>query len=380
MLNLEQQINKQIEKSKNILLIFSTELEGDAVSSALALSLFLKKLGYGVEVVGQSLTQAQSAFSFLPSYNEIQTGLNNLRRFIVSVDISQAKVSQIKYSVDNNQLNFIISPSEGWFKPEDVSARAGEFKYDLIIVLGANDLESLGTLYDENVEFFYKTPIINIDHKATNEEFGQINFIDLNAVSVSEILFYLLKNYKPEIINEDIATCLLAGIIQKTKNFKTSNLTPRTLLSTSELIAAGARREDIVNHLYRSRDLATLKLWGRILNNLQTEKGEEIIWSKINLEDLNQTSSSLESLDEIVDELIMNVPQAKLALVFCESAVSASKVVIYSLKNINLLELFKEYSPQGNTKAITININKDIETVSADLIPEIKNKLEKISA
>ena len=380
MLNLEQQINKQIEKSKNILLVFSADQEGDAVASSLALSLFLKKLGYEVDVVGQNLARTQNTFSFLPAHNEIQTNLNNLRRFIVSVDISQAKVNQIKYSVDNNILNFIISPSEGWFRPEDVSARAGEFKYDLIIVLGANDLESLGSLYDQNVEFFYKTPIINLDHKATNEEFGQINFLDLNAVSVSEILFYLLKNYKPEIIDEDIATCLLAGIIQKTKNFKTSNLTPRTLLSTSELIAAGARREDIVNHLYRSRDLATLKLWGRILNNLQTEKGEEIIWSKINLEDLKQTSSSLESLDDIIDELIMNVPNAKLALVFCENSLATSKIVIYSLKNLNLLELFKEYSPRGTAKMVTLVINKDIETVSADLIPEIKNKLEKISA
>lgn len=380
MLNLEQQIIKQIEKSKNILIVFSTDQEGDSVASALGLFLFLKKLGHEVSIVGQGLEKTRFAFSFLPSYNEIQSNLNNLRRFIVSVDISQAKVNQIKYLVDNNVLNFIISPSEGWFKPEDVSARAGEFKYDLIIVLGASDLESLGDLYDKNIEFFYKTPIINIDHRAANEEFGQINWLDLNAVAISEILFYLLKDYKPDFISEDVATCLLAGIIQKTKNFKTPNLTPRTLLITSQLISLGANREDVINHLYRSRDLSTLKLWGRVLTNLQTEKKEELIWSKLRQQDFKETSSSLESLDDIIDELIMNVPEAKLAIIFCEESLSTTKIIVYSLKNFNVLELLKDYSPHGTLKIASITIPKDIETASADLIPELKNKLEKLSA
>ncbi len=380
MLNLEQQIFKQIEKSKNILIIFSADREGDSISSALAFFLFLKKQGYEVTVVCRGLEETNHAFSFLPAYSQILNNLDNLRRFIVSVDISKAKVNQVKYLVDNNILNFIISPSEGWFKPEDVSARAGEFKYDLIITLGTSDLESLGKLYDQNIEFFYKTAIINIDHKAANEDFGQINFIDLNAVAISEILFYLLKNYKPEFLSEEIATCLLAGIIQKTKNFKTSNLTPRTLLTTSQLISIGANREDIINHLYRSRDLATLKLWGRVLNNLKSERGEELIWSKLSRQDFSETNSSPESLADIVDELIMNVPSAKLVAIFCEESYETTRLLVYSLKNLNALEILKGRDPRGTIKAASILITKNIETASLELIPELKNKLDKLAS
>ena len=380
MLNLEQQIFNQIEKSKNILIIFPTDREGDAMASALALFLFLKKQEYVVDIVGPGLDQTKHIFSFLPYYDQIKNELINLRRFIVSVEIGQAKVNQIKYQVENNVLNFIISPSEGWFKPEDVSARAGEFKYDLIITVGTGDLESLGKLYDQNVEFFYKTPIINIDHKPSNEEFGQINFIDLNAVAISEIIFYLLKNYKPELITEDMSTCLLAGIIQKTKNFKTSNLTPRTLLTTSQLISSGANREDIVTHLYRSRDLKTLKLWGRVLNNLKSENNEELIWSKLSLKDFTETNSSIDCLNDIIDELIMNVPSAKLVVLICEEPAAKTKVILYSLKNLNALELLSDYKPEGTIKISSATIAKDIETTSASLIPELKNKLEKLTS
>jgi len=380
MLTLEQQIFKQIEKSKNILIIFSADREGDTIASSLALFLFLKKQGYEVTLVCQGLEETNHAFSFLPAYSQIQNNLDNLRRFIVSVDIGRAKVNQVKYLVDNNILNFIISPSEGWFKPEDVSSRAGEFKYDLIITIGTSDLESLGKLYDQNIEFFYKTAIINIDHKANNEEFGQINFIDLNAVAISEILFYLLKNYKPETISEDVATCLLAGIIQKTKNFKTSNLTPRTLLTTSQLISIGANREDIINHLYRSRDLATLKLWGRVLNNLQSEKHEELIWSKLQLKDFKETKSSPENLNDIIDELIMNVPSAKLVVIFCENGPTITRILVYSLKNINVLEILANYKPQGTIKNASIIINKNIADASIVLLSELQSKLEKLNA
>ncbi|MFA5131573.1 MAG: DHH family phosphoesterase [Patescibacteria group bacterium] len=380
MLTLEQQIFNQIEKSKNILIIFPNDSEGDTVASALALFLFLKKQGLEASVVCPQPEDGKKSFSFLPAFEQIQEDLNNLRRFIVSVNISQAKVNQIKYLVENNTLNFIISPSAGWFKPEDVSSRAGEFKYDLIITIGTPDLESLGKLYDQNVEFFYKTPIINIDHKAINEEFGQINFIDLNAVAISEILFYLLKNYKPELITENISTCLLAGIIQKTKNFKTSNLTPRTLLTTSQLIAIGANREDIVSHLYRSRDLTTLKLWGRVLNNLKAENGEELIWSRLRLGDFKDTNSTTESLNDIIDELIVNIPQAKLALILCEKTQNETDIFLYSLKNINALDILQSYAPRGNSKIATATINKDLNTVSTEFITEIKNKLEKLNS
>ena len=125
----------------------------------------------------------------------------------------------LKYIIENNKLNFIISPQDGFFTDEDISSSVSGFKYDLIITIDGQDLESLGRIYDNNIEFFYKTPIINIDQSPENEEFGQLNILDLKAVSVTEILFILMNDYNKKLIDEDIATCLLTGIIFRTKSF-----------------------------------------------------------------------------------------------------------------------------------------------------------------
>jgi len=379
MLDLEQQIFKQINKSKSILIVFPSNWNNDSVASALALFLFLKKDGRQVDIASYGNKDKKNPLSFLPNYSDIQKDLSNLRRFIVSLDITKTKVDKIKYAVDEDKLNFIVSPKDGWFEPEDVTTKTGNFRYDLIISIGASDLEALGKLYDNHVEFFYKTPVINIDHQSSNEEFGQINFIDLNAVANSEIVFYLLKNYKEELISEDIATCILAGIINKTKNFKTTNLTPRTLLSTSELISLGARREEIINHLYRSRNINVLKLWGKVLNNLNSERSGELIWSKISINDYTEVGANEEDLIDIIDELIANVPSARLIAILKEEGPAKTKVFVYSPKSVNALDIVKEFKPEGTVKISHAYIEQDLDTACVEMISYLKDKLEKLS-
>jgi nanoRNase/pAp phosphatase (c-di-AMP/oligoRNAs hydrolase) len=387
MLGLEQQIFRQLEKAKNILIVFPSEGDGDALGAALGLFLFLKKLGQTADLAGFKKEDGPHPLSFLPGYESIQTSLSNLRRFVVALNISQAKVSQIKYAVDGDQLNFIISPASGWFRPEDVTTRAGEFKYDLIVGIGAADLESLGRLYDDNVEFFYKTTIINIDRRPTNEEFGQINFVDLNAAALAEIVFYLLKNWKEEFITAEAATCLLAGIIQATKNFKTPNLTPRTLLSASELITHGAEREEIVSRLYRSRDIGSLKLWGRLLNGLQVEKNNELLWSRLSAADLAATGTdpaqnvvAPSGLDDIVGELIVGLPNAKLLAVFCEESPQETRVILYSLKNINALDCLKEYAPRGLAQRAEATVRQSLPLTIEAILAGLRAKLDKLNS
>lgn len=379
MLGIKEQIFNQIEKSKSPLIIFPADWNGDDVASSLAIFLFLKKLGKEAEIV--SLASSKSKiWSFLPGANEIKDSLNNLRKFIVSLNISQAKIDQIKYAIEDKSLNFIISPREGWFTSDDVSTSTSGFKFDLIITIGAGDLESLGKLYDSNVEFFYKTTIINIDCRTENEEFGQINYIDANSVSTAEIILDLLVTKNPELISEDVATCLLAGIISKTKNFKNTNLTPDALLATSKLINLGARREEIINNLYRSRNFKTLKLWGKILTNLNSELNSHLIWATATKEDFIASEASEDSIFDIIDELIVNIPEAKVIVIILENiSENGNKAIVYSVSNINAKELLKEYSPEGNSKSSKINLDGNLQEASTKIIELIKNKLEKIN-
>ncbi|MDP3042866.1 MAG: DHH family phosphoesterase [bacterium] len=382
MLTQEQQIFEQIKKANNILITFRKTWNGDSVASGLAMFLFLKKLGKEVNIAAEKFDSGK-LFSFLPAYNEIKNSIDNLRKFIISLDITNTKVDQIKYKMEDNTLNFIISPKDGLFTEDDISSRSSGFKYDLIIALDTADLESLGQIYDNDTEFFYKTPIINIDHHSENEEFGQINFIELTAVATGEILFSLFESYSRDLIDEDVATCLLAGMISKTRSFKTPNVTPKALLTASQLISMGARREEIVNHLYRSRPINVLKLWGRVLARLSSSQDGKLVWSTLTNMDFAKTESCEKDLDDVIDELIINIPQAKIVVIIyektgAEATEPITNILAYSVKNINSLNLIKEYNPQGTKDLALASINKPIQEAEKEILKLIEEKLSKL--
>jgi nanoRNase/pAp phosphatase (c-di-AMP/oligoRNAs hydrolase) len=386
MLTLEQQIFRQVEKSGKILITFAADWNGDAVASSLALFLFLKKLGKEVDIAAHldinniSRKNEKERWRFLPAYEQLQTSLKNLRKFIVSLDISQAAISQIKYTIDEKKLNFIISPEKGWFSSKDISSSSSGFKYDLIICLDATDLESLASIYDNNVEFFYKNTIINIDHHAGNEEYGQINLIDLNLVSTAELVFNLLKHRDHNLIDEDIATCLLAGIISKTNNYKNSSLTPRTLLTSSKLISLGARREDIINQLYRSRSLSVLKLWGKILNNLQTNNNKQFIWSLLDKSDSLFLLKEGPDVKEIIEEISTSVPESKLILIILISNDGQHlELHAYTNKGLSAIEILQRWDASGNNKIAKAVTSIMPNEVSQKIIEPIQQMLDKIN-
>jgi len=387
MLTQEQQIFEQIKKASNILITFKKTWNGDAVASALAMYLFLKKMDKQVDLVAEKFS-LDKLYSFLPGYTEIKNSLLNLRKFIISLDITNTKVSQIKYKQEESKLNFIISPKDGFFTESDITSGASGFKYDLIIVLDTPDLESLGRIYDNNTEFFYQTPIINIDHSSTNEEFGQINFIELTAVSTSEIVFSLFESFGRDLIDENIATCLLAGLIAETKSFKTNNVTPRALMAASALMSLGARREEIVNNLYRSKSLNVLKLWGRVLARLSSTLDNKLIWSTLSAADFLKTSSTEKDLTDVIDELIISIPQAKVIAIIYENQNEAASppvqpsnqanLLLYAIKNLDSLSLAKEFNPSGTKSLSRAVINLPIAEAEKNIITAIQEKLNKL--
>jgi phosphoesterase RecJ-like protein len=385
MLNQKEQISQQVKKAKSILVTFPSHWNGDSIGSALALYLFLKKIGKKVDVVsskseeGLSISTKTRPFSFLPAFTEIKRTIRDLNKFIISLNTSSTKLRGVKYRVEHDSLKFIISAKKGNFSASDIKIESEDSKYDLIITLDTPDMESLGNLFAENTQFFYETPIINIDHHSSNEAYGQINLVQINATSTSEILFSLLNLWPEAKIDADISTCLLAGIISKTKNFKTANITPDTLAATSSLISNEARREEIVNKLYRSRQINVLKLWGTVLSRLNGVRGNQIVWSVVTANDFLKTGADKNDLNDIMDELMTNIPEAKLVAIFFETAnqdgTTSVNFLVHSPKNINLLDLMKEHNPRGDEKLVEIETKKKLEEIKEEIIQLLDKKI-----
>ncbi|HNW09687.1 MAG TPA: hypothetical protein PKM52_03870 [bacterium] len=376
-LNLNQQILESINRSRSILIIFRRQWTGDAVAASLALAQALKTLGKKTDLVCQDF-QGRSTLSFLP-LTEIKDQLKNIQKFVISVDTSQIKLGEFDYDRQEQQLNFYITPTKGKLSIEQVSASVADFKYDLIFIINSPDLESLGDAYRQHSDFFFATPKINLDHSHKNEHYGDINLVDLAASSSSEIVYRLIKNIDHRLISDDVATYLLAGIISATKNFKSANVNPTTLNLASQLITEGARREQIIQNFYQTKFLSTLKIWGRILSRLKNDCQGRLVWSTISKQDFLDTSTGPEDITEVIDELIVNMPDTEIIALIYENIQLADKKIsclLFSVKKIDSRRLAARFNPDGSSDLVRFSVNApSLIDAEREIIEEIKKSL-----
>jgi len=375
----EQQIIDTVQKANHILISFKENYTGDALASALALYLFLRKIGKHVHIAATSFS-TPPLFDFLPHIHDIRAEIKTAQKFVISLATDNGNVKEISYRRLPDKLEFFITPDNGnTFKHEHISSHITGHDYDLIITIGTPDLESLGALYTDNTDFFFSVPMVNIDHHPDNEEYGQMNCINITALATAQVLFDLLKNFAPTQLDERIATCLLTGIISESKSFRVGSLTPQSLVAASELVELGAERERIVRHLYQHRDLSTLKLWGRVLAKLNNEMSGKIIWSGLNKFDFEKTGGTPEQLNDVIEELMVNVPEAHVILLFVQPGEDQhTRVSVRTARNINALDLVKDYDASGDKDYASFTSDKPLAELEHDVISRVKAKLEKL--
>ncbi len=374
-LYVQQQVIRALEDKKHILITFKKESHGDAIAASLALKLFLESLGKKIHIASDGFVLDQR-FSFLKGSPSISSSLGNLHQFLITMDISKNGLSNLRYDIKDKKLRLFITPKNGFYTKDLIRTSQTEFKYDAVIVLDTPTLAALGSLYTHHEEFFFKTPIINIDHKASNELFGHINLVDLPASTTSEIVYELLNTYKPELITEDIATALLTGIIAGTNSFKDKKVRPHTLGTASTLVELGADRGYIIEQLYQTKSIAAFKLWGAALSHLVYDSVYGIVSTTLTRDDFVRTGANSTDLSTIIDELISFSPDAKIILVLYENPSDASGNIHGMLKvipNVHAAEMMKKYEATGDEDDATFSISgKTLKEVEDEIVSHLR--------
>jgi phosphoesterase RecJ-like protein len=115
-----------------------------------------------------------------------------------------------------------------------------------------------------------------------------------------------------------MAAELMAGIVMDTATFAHPNATPRTLAVSAALVEAGAPLAEISRLLYRSKPEAQLRLFGRVLERIETAAGGKIIHSTLLDADLAATGSIPPYSEGIID-LLAQSDDAEVAILFKEA-------------------------------------------------------------
>ena len=191
--------------------------------------------------------------------------------------------------------------------------------HDLLVVVDCGTLDRVGAVRRRHAALFERLPRVVIDHHLSNAGTGPADWIDPGSAATCEMVALLAVRLGVPLTAADgaLAAVLMAGIVMDTATFAHPNATPRTLAVAAALVEAGAPLSDISRRLYRTKPDAQLRLFGRVLDRLESAEEGRVVWSTLLDADLAATGALPAHSEGIID-LLAQAEAAEVAILFKE--------------------------------------------------------------
>jgi phosphoesterase RecJ-like protein len=242
--------------------------------------------------------------------------------------------------------------------------------YDLVVLCDCGDLSRAGAIRERNAALFAATPLMTIDHHASNDGSGGLAWIDPGAAATCEMVALLASRLGVPLAARDgaLAAALTAGIVMDTATFAHPNTTPRTLQVAAALVEAGAPLSDISRRLYRTKPDVQLALFGRVLGRLERLADGLVVASALELADLGATGALSEHSEGIID-LLSQAEEAEVAILFKEKGPETRLSVRTRPGGVDATVLCGTWGGGGHARAAGASLPLPLAEARAAVLP-----------
>jgi hypothetical protein len=249
----KQQIVEKIKNSTNILVTVGNSPSVDALSAALSLTFMLNRLDKHATAVFSG--QIPPAINFLEPGKTFESTVDSLRDFIIALD--KEKADRLRYKVEDDVVRIFITPYKTILSQDDLKFSQGDFNVELIIALGVEKREDLDTAITAHGRILHDATVMTINAEQVTASLGSVDWSDTSASSLCEMLMSLSEALQSGLLDEQISTALLTGIVAATDRFRNDHTTPKVMTMAAQLMAAGANQQLIAAKLEEGHELPT---------------------------------------------------------------------------------------------------------------------------
>lgn len=243
--NAKQQIVEKIKNSTNILVTVGSNPSVDALSAALGLTLMLNRLDKHATAVFSG--QVPPAITFLEPDKTFENTVDSLRDFIIALD--KEKADRLRYKVEDEVVRIFITPYKTVLGESDLKFSQGDFNVELIIALGVDQREDLDTAITAHGRILHDATVMTINSNDDPSTLGSVDWSEASASSLCEMLMSLSEALQSGLLDQQIATALLTGIVAATDRFRNEHTSPKVMTMAAQLMAAGANQQLIAAKL-----------------------------------------------------------------------------------------------------------------------------------
>lgn len=240
----KKQVADKLKGAKNVLVTVSANPSVDQLAACLGLTLSLNKLGKHAAAVFSG--EVPSTIEFLKPEDTLEQNTDSLRDFIIALD--KSKADKLRYKVEDKVVRIFITPYKTSITQDDLEFSEGDFNVDVVVALGVKDQQDIDQAVTAHGNILHDAAVITM---TTSDEsgLGAIHWRDPAASGVSEMAASLAAGFEKEVLDEQIATAFLTGIVARTERFSNNLTSSQTMTVAAKLMSAGANQQLVATKL-----------------------------------------------------------------------------------------------------------------------------------
>lgn len=243
--NPKSQVVERLKEAQNVLVTVSANPSVDQLSAAIGFTLLMNKLGKHATAVFSG--HVPSTLEFLKPEETLEQNTDSLRDFIISLD--KAKADKLRYKVEDEFVKIYITPYRTSLSEADLNFSQGDFNVDAVVALGVDQREHVDQAILEHGRILHDATVIGVMAGQGQTEVGSINWQDSSASSLCEMLVSISESFQSGLLDGQMATAFLTGIVAETDRFSNEKTSPKVMTMSAQLMAAGANQQLIATQL-----------------------------------------------------------------------------------------------------------------------------------
>ncbi len=346
-----KQIIQEIKRSTNILISTHINPDGDGLGSEAALYRYLKKMDKNPIILNSSSFVKEYAFlnedEIFNQYDKVQH--KKLLRgidLIIILDVSSiSRLGKIWHDLVPLDVNMICIDHH----PPKVTT-----------VMKESSRDSFGGSF-----------------RANDGNFFNISVIDETASATACLIYELIKEISPELMDVKIAEALYAGVMTDTGSFRFENTTTNAMEMAIEMMNYGVKPSVVYRDVYENKKPAQMKLLGLALQEVKFEEDGKLAWFSITQEQIKSCGAVTEDVDGFTD-YVRSINGIEVVVMFLEVNKKCVRMNFRSKGKVIVNRIAEKYNGGGHKFAAGAITKLTLDETIKQVLPYVRNAIRNI--
>ena len=309
------QLNEDISKYDNFLILPHVMADGDAVGCCIAMARYIKSRGKKALMVMEE--KVPYIYSFMENSCDIE----------------------------------IYTPAK-------------TYNYDICIAIDTGDIKRLGKrkiLFENHISY-------NIDHHKTNDGYAVYNYVNEDVSSSGEIVYEIFQKMNAS-FDHDIAQALYVAIATDTGGFRYQNTNKKSFIISARLMDYELNIEKISEWVFERTNMNKLHLFENTIQNIRFHCNNRVAVSTLRTSEYMHLDVTDEDFEGLVN-IVKNIEGVEIGIFLRER--TDKKEVKGSLRsntdNVDVSLIAKAHGGGGHARAAGLISSKSIDAVYTGII------------